>query len=170
MYIIYGLIGLSFGCPKFSDGKFDFSILPEDSDNQSSISKLTQKSHPFMKQLSDELKDELTGSIMSCLLTRRNPMEENSWNDLGETQWFADWNGHCGELLDPACPGQMGECWAMGVLMCRKNCDAKFLLRGNRKKFKRCIYKELKLYEKSHPGTVDKSCSVLDEFGKPKAN
>jgi len=85
-----------------------------------------------MKQLSDELRDELTESIMKCLLTRRNPMDNDSWKGLGKTKWFEDWNGHCGELLDPACPGQMGECWAMGVLMCRKNCDAKFLLRGEK--------------------------------------
>lgn len=84
-----------------------------------------------MKQLSDELKDQLTGNIMTCLVTRRNPMRQVDQDELGTTLWFDDWNRHCGELIDPACPGRMGECWAMGVLMCRKNCDAKYVLRGN---------------------------------------
>jgi len=169
MLILYGLLGLGMACNKNADGTFDFTVIPdENAEGASAVSKLTQKSHPFMKQLSDELKEQLSTSIMSCLLTRRNPMDKQVWGKLGNTQWFTDWNRHCGELLDPACPGQMGECWAMGVLMCRKNCDAKFELRGNRKKFKRCIYRELKIYEKEHPGTVDKSCTVLDENGKPK--
>ena len=89
-----------------------------------------------MKQISEELKNELTGNIMTCLTTRRNPMRAETQLELGKTQWFKDWNGHCGQLIDPPCPGRMGECWAMGVLMCRRNCDAKFKLRGNRKKFK----------------------------------
>lgn len=114
-----------------------------------------------MKQVSDELKNKLTGNIMKCLTTRRNPMAAEEQQKLAGTQWFKDWNGHCGQLIDPACPGRMGECWAMGVLMCRKNCDAKYTLRGNRKKFKRCIYRELKIYEKTHPGAVTETCSVL---------
>lgn len=117
----------------------------------------------MMKQLSEELKEELTSNIMTCLVTRRNPMESEAQTELGKTVWFTDWSKHCGELIDPACPGRMGECWAMGVLMCRKNCDAKFLLRGNRKKFKRCIYKELKLYEKTHPDTVVDTCKVTED-------
>jgi len=129
---------------------------------QSWNSQLTQKSHPFMKQVSNELKNELTGNIMTCLTTRRNPMKSEAQKSLSKTQWFDDWNRHCGQLIDPACPGRMGECWAMGVLMCRRNCDAKFTLRGNRKKFKRCIYRELKIYEKTHPGAVTETCSVLN--------
>lgn len=159
------LLGLSLAC---ENGNFNVEfpeILPEDL-GVGSVAKLTQKSHPFMKQLSEEIKNELTSGIMNCLVTRRNPMDKNDQSELGKTQWFIDWNRHCGELLDPACPGRMGECWAMGVLMCRKNCDAKYMLRGNRKKFKRCIYRELKLYEKAHPDSVDPTCSVLDEDGK----
>jgi len=117
----------------------------------------------MMKQLSEELKEELTANIMTCLVTRRNPMRSDDQTALGKTVWFTDWSKHCGELIDPACPGRMGECWAMGVLMCRKNCDAKFLLRGNRKKFKRCIYRELKIYEKTHPDTVVDTCKVTEE-------
>ena len=72
----------------------------------------------------------------------------------------------------------------MGVITCRKNCDAKFLLRGkfepkineisleknhqtgilgNRGKFKRCIYKQMKIYEKQNTGVVAENCSIFSE-------
>jgi len=168
------LLGASFAClPKNVDvEKMSMEEIKElvkehwpetaDDDMKAKIPQLTQKSHPMMKQLSEELKNELTANIMTCLITRRNPMRSTEQNKLGKTEWFSDWHTHCGQQVDPACPGRMGECWAMGVLMCRKNCDAKFILRGNRKKFKRCIFRELRLYEKSHPDTVEPICSVLD--------
>jgi len=168
------LLGASFAClPKNVDvEKMSMAEIKElvkehwpetaDDDEKAKIPQLTQKSHPMMKQLSEELKNELTANIMTCLITRRNPMRSAEQNKLGKTEWFSDWHTHCGQQVDPACPGRMGECWAMGVLMCRKNCDAKFILRGNRKKFKRCIFRELRLYEKSHPDTVEPICSVLD--------
>ena len=50
---------------------------------------------------------------------------------------FGAWDSHCSHQIDTACPIKAGECWAMGVITCRKNCDAKFLLRG---KFEPKIY------------------------------
>ena len=35
---------------------------------------------------------------------------------------------------------------------------------GNRKKFKRCIYKELKMYERQHPETVKPECTVKGTY------
>lgn len=166
MLLIQTLVGISAACSISAEsgsaaGWWD-KTNSQINDIGSFGSKLTQKSHPFMKQVSDQLKNELTGNIMTCLTNRRNPMRAEDQKSLSKTQWFKDWNTHCGQLIDPACPGRMGECWAMGVLMCRKNCDAKFTLRGNRKKFKRCIYRELKIYEKTHPGAVTETCSVLN--------
>ena len=90
---------------------------------------------------------------------------------------FTAWDTHCSNQIDLNCPIKAGECWAMGVISCRKNCDAKFLLRGtcsqvhvkpntlcasgNRGKFKRCIYKEMKDYEKDNVGIVSEQCSVF---------
>ena len=45
---------------------------------------------------------------------------------------FGAWDSHCSHQIDTACPIKAGECWAMGVITCRKNCDAKFLLRGEK--------------------------------------
>jgi len=92
---------------------------------------------------------------------------------------FGAWDSHCSHQIDTACPIKAGECWAMGVITCRKNCDAKFLLRGkseinlennhpikilgNRGKFKRCIYKQMKIYEKQNTGVVAENCSIFSE-------
>ena len=48
-----------------------------------------------------------------------------------------------------------------------KNFDQDFLkcsVSGNRKKFKRCIYKELKIYERQHPETVKAECTVKGTY------
>jgi hypothetical protein len=94
--------------------------------------KLLFQSHPMMKQISIELMDSMLSAVLECVsTTSNNPMKREDHEELGKTKWYADWRTHCGELVDPACPAIMGECWAMGVLTCRKECDAKFLLRGN---------------------------------------
>ena len=86
----------------------------------------------MMKQISIELMDSMLSAVLECVsTTSNNPMKREDHEELGKTKWYADWRTHCGELVDPACPAIMGECWAMGVLTCRKECDAKFLLRGN---------------------------------------
>ena len=38
------------------------------------------------------------------------------------------------------------------------------IISGNRKKFKRCIYKELKIYEREYPETVKQECTVKGTY------
>jgi len=109
-----------------------------------------------------QLKTQMMDDITHCLTTRRRNMKEKDQRELVQTDWYSAWDSHCSHQIDPACPIKAGECWAMGVITCRKNCDAKFLLRGNRGKFKRCIYKQMKIYEKGNPGKVADNCSILN--------
>lgn len=128
--------------------------------------------HAFYRSASDEslsskwqrerqLKEEFMVGIAYCLTTRNRSMEKSKQRALHKTDWFTAWDTHCANQIDLNCPIKAGECWAMGVITCRKNCDAKFLLRGNRGKFKRCIYKQMKVYEKENPDTVSDKCSVF---------
>lgn len=105
--------------------------------------------------------DDLVSGVLRCLLSRRTPFTEKQQLELVQTKWYSDWNAHCGAPNDKSCPVKVGECWSMGVLVCRRECDAKLLMRGNRGKFKRCIYKELKAYEENYEGIVEEECSVL---------
>jgi len=112
-------------------------------------------------QREKDLKAEMMSGITHCLTTRSRPMEKSKQRALEKTEWFTAWDTHCSNQIDLNCPIKAGECWAMGVITCRKNCDAKFLLRGNRGKFKRCIYKQMKAYEKDNVGVVSEQCSVF---------
>jgi len=112
-------------------------------------------------QREKDLKAEMMSGITHCLTTRSRPMEKSKQRALEKTEWFTAWDTHCSNQIDLNCPIKAGECWAMGVITCRKNCDAKFLLRGNRGKFKRCIYKQMKGYEKDNVGVVSEQCSVF---------
>jgi len=112
-------------------------------------------------QREKNLKQEMMAGITHCLTTRNRPMEKSKQRALEKTDWFTAWDTHCSNQIDLNCPIKAGECWAMGVITCRKNCDAKFLLRGNRGKFKRCIYKQMKAYEKDNTGVVSEQCSVF---------
>jgi len=112
-------------------------------------------------QREKNLKQEMMAGITHCLTTRNRPMEKSKQRALEKTDWFTAWDTHCSNQIDLNCPIKAGECWAMGVITCRKNCDAKFLLRGNRGKFKRCIYKQMKTYEKDNTGVVSEQCSVF---------
>jgi len=112
-------------------------------------------------QREKDLKAEMMSGITHCLTTRNRSMEKAKQRALEKTEWFTAWDTHCSNQIDLNCPIKAGECWAMGVISCRKNCDAKFLLRGNRGKFKRCIYKEMKDYEKDNVGIVSEQCSVF---------
>jgi len=112
-------------------------------------------------QREKDLKAEMMTGITHCLTTRSRPMEKSKQRALEKTEWFTAWDTHCSNQIDLNCPIKAGECWAMGVITCRKNCDAKFLLRGNRGKFKRCIYKQMKGYEKDNVGVVSEQCSVF---------
>jgi len=112
-------------------------------------------------QREKNLKQEMMAGITHCLTTRNRPMEKSKQRALEKTDWFTAWDTHCSNQIDLNCPIKAGECWAMGVITCRKNCDAKFLLRGNRGKFKRCIYKQMKAYEKDNTGVVSDQCSVF---------
>ena len=116
-------------------------------------------------QAQRELKQSMMANITECLVDpkRKRPMQAKKQEELIETDWFGVWDTHCSNQIDLACPIKAGECWAMGVITCRKNCDAKFLLRGNRGKFKRCIYKQMKVYEKENEDTVAKHCSIFSE-------
>lgn len=122
-----------------------------------------EQSLAYKWQAERELKETMMSGITQCLTTRNRPMAKAALEKLQKTDWFGAWDNHCANQVDLNCPIKAGECWAMGVLTCRKNCDAKFLLRGNRGKFKRCIHKQLKLYEKVYPNTVSEQCSVLGQ-------
>jgi hypothetical protein len=157
------LIAFAAGCSKKEMEAYQLAqqIIPEESNTMGRMSNEYQgMSNKWEEQR--QLKSEMMEDITNCLTTRRRNMKKQDQNDLVKTDWYSAWDSHCSHQIDPACPIKAGECWAMGVITCRKNCDAKFLLRGNRGKFKRCIYKQMKIYEKGNPGKVADNCSILE--------
>lgn len=152
------LIGLTNCCQHSSAGMENMNSLASALESRSGSDGLGSK-----WQAQRELKASMMDSITDCLITRRRSMQKSQQEALVKTDWFGAWDSHCSHQIDTACPIKAGECWAMGVITCRKNCDAKFLLRGNRGKFKRCIYKQMKIYEKQNTGVVAENCSIFSE-------
>lgn len=124
-----------------------------------------KEAHPMQRAIGEELMENFTTGVLKCLREKkRSPLRAKQQEAMMSSQWAKDWQSHCGSVVDPFCPAEIGECWAMAVLVCRESCDAKFELRGNRKKFKRCIYKELKIYEREYPQTVKQECTVKGTY------
>jgi hypothetical protein len=158
------LAGLATSCQKPIDLPADMYLKTENDENLSPVGGRSSSEGNLAQkwQAQRELKASMMQAITDCLVTRRRSMEKKKQEELIQTEWFGAWDSHCSHQIDTACPIKAGECWAMGVITCRKNCDAKFLLRGNRGKFKRCIYKQMKIYEKTNKGTVAENCSIFE--------
>ncbi|CBY23569.1 unnamed protein product [Oikopleura dioica] len=154
--------GFSSSCNKFLEIRSS-SIYGNKSPNKFGMGE--KEAHPMQRAIGEELMQNFTTGVLKCLREKkRTPLRAKQQEAMMSSQWASDWQSHCGSVVDPFCPAEIGECWAMAVLVCRESCDAKFELRGNRKKFKRCIYKELKIYEREYPETVKQECTVKGTY------
>jgi len=94
-----------------------------------------KEAHPMQRAIGEELMQNFTTGVLKCLREkRRSPLRAKQQEAMMSSQWAKDWQSHCGSVVDPFCPAEIGECWAMAVLVCRESCDAKFELRGNENK------------------------------------
>ena len=90
-----------------------------------------KEAHPMQRAIGEELMENFTTGVLECLREKkRSPLRAKQQEAMMSSQWAKDWQSHCGSVVDPFCPAEIGECWAMAVLVCRESCDAKFELRG----------------------------------------